>query len=91
MQDSFTLVGPRGAKVVCDINQVFPADPGQGTPSMVYWKDHSGTFSCCINECEIDGYELPVSIHEWLHSIHETIIDWEFYAFDKKRSLIAAN
>jgi len=87
MKDILTLVGPRGAKVVCDINEVFPEDPGQGTPSMVYWKNYSGTFCCCLNECEIDGHELPASIHDWLQKINDAVIDWQFKAFDKVRAM----
>lgn len=87
MQDILTMVGPRGSKVICDVRQVFPADPGRGTPSMLYWKGYSGTFACCINEGMVDTYPLPESIREWLLDIQDIVIDWEIHAFDKIRSL----
>lgn len=79
------LVGPRRARVVCDINEIYLDDPGRGTPIMVYWEDYSGTFCCCRNEGEIDGVQLPRSIRDWLRSIEDTVSDWHADALEIKR------
>lgn len=38
-----TLHGPGGVRLELDKTQVFPDDPGQGTPAMVYYKDGCAT------------------------------------------------
>ena len=67
---------PLRARVVCDETQIYPTDPGQGTPTMVYWGKLSGTFNCCVNEGEIDGQPLPEEVVSWLRDIEELVDDW---------------
>lgn len=63
-----TLKGPCGATLELDPAQVFPDDPGAGTPALVRYRGHTGTYWCCINECECDGVELPQDVVDWLNS-----------------------
>lgn len=60
--------------VVLDPAEVFPEDPGQGTPAMVYGPGNaSGTFFCAMGEGELVcgpvDHELPSNVMRWLESI----------------------
>lgn len=58
-------------RVELDPSQVFPDDPGNGTPEMVYGpNDTSGTFFCTIDTGELDGIRLPFAVLAWLGSDH---------------------
>lgn len=65
-----TLVGVGGVRLVLDPTQIFPADPGQGTPAMVYYKGGSATYWCATGEGEVDAHdryiELPPAVRDWL-------------------------
>jgi hypothetical protein len=39
-----TLTGPEGIRLELDSAEIFPDDPGQGTPAMVYLGNHSATY-----------------------------------------------
>lgn len=39
-----TLNGPGGLRVELDSSEIYPDDPGQGTPAMVYLPGSSSTF-----------------------------------------------
>ena len=51
-----SLKGPGGIIVTLDSTQIFPADPGNGTPAMVFlpFKGHA-TFWCAQVEGEVTG------------------------------------
>lgn len=66
-----TIKGPQGAELILDESQVFPDDPGAGTPAVVKYRNRYGTYWCCVGEGECDGVELPEEILNWLRS--ETI------------------
>lgn len=67
--------------VVLDRSQVFPDDPGAGTPAMVeyrgaYWG--SATYWCAVGEGELDRgrhgmMALSDSALEWLESLEDEI------------------
>lgn len=72
----------RNLRVVLDRREVFPDDPGNGTPAMVYWDGARGSFSatywCAIGEAELlNGRggikELTDSQLEWLDSLEHEI------------------
>jgi len=67
------VFGNGNLTLVLEQAECFPADPGQGTPAMVYLKkvgefERSGTFWCCTEEGELDGYPLAKSHLKWLES-----------------------
>lgn len=70
------LRGPNGAKVHLDKYEIYPDDPGQGTPVLVEWEGHFGTYNCCTDTGEIDGWELPKNVLEWLNGLGEQIDEW---------------
>lgn len=67
-----------GLVVELDPTEVFPNDPGQGTPVMVYWpeKGLSGTFFCVLDSGMIDDYPLSERRLEWLSSLEEEVAEW---------------
>lgn len=60
-------------KLVLDSEQIFPDDPGQGTPAMVYGpKDKlTATYWCAADTGELDcgSAEIPDNVMKWLHSM----------------------
>ena len=57
MKPKQTLHGPSGLRIELDASEIFPDDPGAGTPAMVYRNkglcdECSGTFGCVIETGE---------------------------------------
>lgn len=62
-----TTYGPRGVRLVLDRREIFPNDPGSGTPALVHYAGQSGTLACILAEGEmIDGTTLPDDVYAWL-------------------------
>lgn len=67
-----TTEGPNGIKLVLDSSEIFPDDPGNGTPAMVWKGDFCATFWCAVGECELINHktgevkELTTRELEWL-------------------------
>jgi hypothetical protein len=74
-----TLHGPGGLRVALDRSQVFPDDPGQGTPAMVYLFGYSSTFWAASGEGELlhSGDHPPRKLTpeqcRWLDEIEEDV------------------
>ena len=67
------LKGPDGIVLELDSSQIFPDDPGQGTPAMVEYKGGYATFNCAQSTGVVDGgrkgdIQLPDECVEWLDS-----------------------
>jgi hypothetical protein len=77
-----TLQGPQGIKLILDKSQVFPDDPGAGTPAMVELKKASSTYWCAINEGELLTHNEPVTLSskqlQWLHELEDFVNDYLF-------------
>lgn len=77
-----TLHGPNGFHIVLDSDEIFPDDPGNGTPAMVYanagkW---NSTYWCAEDTGEMtvsgsvfDTVDIPQRALDWLRS--EKIMD----------------
>ncbi|MFA5234739.1 MAG: hypothetical protein WC390_10100 [Sulfurimonas sp.] len=82
MFDTKTLRGPGGIKVQLDRSQIFPDDPGQGTPAIVVLKNASSTYNCACGEGELfcDDHcgviQLTDAQLEWLGRIEDEIEDF---------------
>ena len=61
-----TLNGPRGAKLHIDPSQVFHDDPGAGTPALVEYKRHFGSYWCVCDTADCDGITVPQDVINWL-------------------------
>lgn len=68
-----------GWRIELDRDQVYPDDPGQGTPAMLYGPgDKSATYFCACDTGEIgnsDGlyYDIPARIMRWLEAQEEQV------------------
>lgn len=63
------LKGPGGIKLVLDVREVFPDDPGNGTPALVtYGTSFSASYECATNEEELtsDRHGTKGLTHEQL-------------------------
>ena len=76
MKTRFTKTGPNGLSVCFDASQIFPNDPGQGTPVLVCLGRETSSFCCAINEGEVDGIRLSPAQMLFLESIEEFV--WDF-------------
>lgn len=63
-----TLYGPGGIRLVLDANEIYPDDPGNGTPAMVYCNQYPGTYWCALDTGAIGGgeYVLTDAQYRWL-------------------------
>ena len=69
--------------LVLDPAEIYPDDPGNGTPVMVYFDfagvhHASATYSCAIGEGELmqsgcGTWVLPSEVYEWLEGLHEYV------------------
>jgi hypothetical protein len=89
MENDVMVLRKYGLKVVLNRNEVFPEDPGNGTPAMIYDacdERYSATLWCAMGEdeltCEAPGHEgsrqLRLRQIEWLNEV-ETIADTFLY------------
>lgn len=66
-------------KLVLDKYQVFPDDPGNGTPALIYIGENVGTYWCVQNEGEIyhDKHNYFIKLTEeeinWLWSVEDEV------------------
>jgi hypothetical protein len=78
MGETLTLRGPGGIKIELDASEIFPDDPGNGTPAMVFCGKHGGTFWCALDTGELGcgDYELTDEQHRWLQSRVDAVNDF---------------
>ena len=65
-------LGGRGWKLECDPSQVFPEDPGMGTPLLVHAPNgETGTIFCALGEGVVSGddQEIPSAVYKWLERV----------------------
>ena len=69
------ITGPGGIRLVLDADEIFPDDPGQGTPAMVYLGDYSGTYWCCYDTGELDCGAAGLDDNQvaWLDSVSNLV------------------
>jgi len=66
--------------VQLDKSQVFPDDPGQGTPAMIRCFEYHATYWCGVDnglyDSEDNQLDLTPEEIDWLQSIEPTIIEF---------------
>lgn len=67
--------GPQGITLELDPEQVFPEDPGQGTPALVCFPNgDTGTYNCVTCEGETaDGTPATQEQLDWLMTFEDKI------------------
>jgi len=74
------LRGPSGITLTLDSAEIYPDDPGAGTPAMVEWRDASGTYQCAIDTGEISNWAGDVKLTAiqvaWLESKLDMVNDF---------------
>jgi hypothetical protein len=67
--DTVTLRGPAGISITLDASEIFPNDPGAGTPAMVECRGHTATYWCALDTGELGcgDYLLSDAQCRWLH------------------------
>lgn len=68
-----TLDGPDGIRIELDSAEIFPHDPGAGTPAVVILEDEDGkeataTFWCALGEGEVSSREagyIKLTDEQW--------------------------
>lgn len=80
-----TFQGPQGWTLVADQREVFPDDPGAGTPLMVYGPGQScsGTLTRVLDTAETDTKSglievVPGRVMAWLEQTEEQATEWVF-------------
>ncbi len=73
-----TLVGPNGLRLVLDTDEVYPDNPGDGTPAMLYLGKNSGTYWCALDTGEVDGRALSSHQYAWVLSNEELVDNFLF-------------
>lgn len=92
-QQTKTLTGPGGIKLVLDKRQVNPDDPGAGTPAMVRLGEASATYWCAADIGELSGRDGQIvkvnsEQYEWLVA-QSVRVDLFLYAIsDRPKTLM---
>lgn len=68
-----TLHGPNGLRILLDSNEIYPNDPGNGTPAIVQLFGFSATYGCAADTGELtdkhgEDRELTTVQLNWLQS-----------------------
>jgi hypothetical protein len=82
-----TLKGPSGLTIILNSAEIFPSNPGDGTPAMVYlvkrdeWgsvRSYSATYWCALDTGELDCGEIELSRTQcaWLDAMQDTVADF---------------
>ena len=77
-----TLRGPGDLKLILDASQIFPDDPGQGTPAIVEGPNGtSSTYWCACGTGELLGsgnayHEITAEQSDWLYKQEEAVSDF---------------
>ncbi len=73
-----TIQGPDGIKLILDASEIYPSDPGQGTPAMIELETgETGTFWCVADVDGVDGKWLTNNQKQWVASLYEDVGNWE--------------
>jgi hypothetical protein len=63
--------------ILLDKSEIFPDDPGNGTPALVVYgpTGQSATYNCAVNEGEVDcgARQIPSKIFEWVENQEDVV------------------
>ena len=71
------LGGPDGIKLELNASEVYPNDPGMGTPALLTLKSgDTVTFNCAYETSEAEGESLTQAQMDWLTEIADAVDQW---------------
>lgn len=77
---AITLTCPHDSRyrIVMDASEIFPDDPGNGTPIMVYGPSStSATYLCALDTGELEGmFSIPERVYNWLDNRADEVYTW---------------
>lgn len=78
MKRKESLRGPGNLLLVLDASEIYPDDPGAGTPALVILPFGRGTatYWCAAAEGEVDGHLLTERQNRWLESVENAVDQW---------------
>jgi len=65
--------GPGGVTLTLDASEIIPHDPGAGTPALVEYRGHVGTYWCALGTGEVDEYTLTDTQYRWIETMEDTV------------------
>lgn len=68
-----TLRGPGGLKLEIDSNDVFPNDPGLGTPALVLIRGCAATLACALDSGTVEHIPLTSDQIAWLEKAEDHV------------------
>jgi len=81
------LCGPGKLTLHLDASEMYPNEPGLGTPMLFQWGAETMTWACGYeggNLCEIIPKEYQASVDRWLEEIAEDVTAWESHWWEVK-------
>lgn len=76
-----TIDGPGRLELILDASEIFPANPGLGTPALVIDGEGTATFDAALGEGETDEGPLDVEQQIWLEEVAGKVNGWLEYHF----------
>lgn len=77
------LEGPKGLRLVLNAREIFPDNPGEGTPRLIEYQGDTMTFDCALdNITDLIGasvYEQAEFAYDWLISVRDEADAWLDY------------
>lgn len=77
------IKGPDRVVLHLDATEIYPDNPGNGTPIMVEYMGAFATYNCAMGEGEIEGIELPREVMQWLDNHVNILDDWLDYHYER--------
>jgi hypothetical protein len=74
-----TLEGPEGLTLELSAKQIFPDDPGQGTPCLCCYLGQTGTYNCVSDQGAVDDEPLSGEQIAWINDIYSEVDEWLTY------------
>lgn len=84
MEPKQTVRLSRGWRVQLNADEVFPDDPGMGTPALVIGPNNmTATWGCAIATGEVDCGDgvIPNEVLRLMEAIQDDVSDWEDHQF----------
>jgi len=69
------VCGPRGVKLTLDAKEIYPDDPGMGTPCLVSFKGETQTLNCALDG-NLGEIGCDEGQQDWVNSLYDAADEW---------------